>query len=77
MADLIENNTDKPAAGFVSHADDFMISCIHADAIATWRKKTVTALKDIGLKTHEAKSRSSENGELNGNTRRSSPRRTL
>ena len=45
MADvMIEINRDKPAAGFISHADDFMISAKQEDVEVMW-DKTVAALK--------------------------------
>ena len=50
-----EVNWDKPAAGFISYADDFMISTKQADVSLTW-DKTVEPLKEVGLETDEATS---------------------
>ena len=55
---MTEINRDKLAAGFISCADDFVISTQQAHATATW-DETVAALKEIGLKTDEAKSHDS------------------
>ena len=56
MADWsIEIHRGKLAAGFISCADDSMITTKQTNANATWHK-TVAALKETGLKTDEAKS---------------------
>ena len=46
---------DKPAAGLISYADDFMTRTKQVDANATLDKR-VAALKEIGLETDAAKS---------------------
>ena len=46
----------------MSHANDFMISAKQADANATW-ETMVAALREIGLKTDEAKSHYSSTKE--------------
>ena len=68
--------TNRPAAGCISHADALMISTKQPAANATC-DKTVEALKEIGLKTHEAAScHSREDGELHGQMRHSNKERT-
>ena len=68
MADLMsETNKDKPTVGFMSHADDFAISSKQADANATW-EKTVEVLREIGVRTGEAKLHYSSGGMTLSNT---------
>ena len=57
MTDLLDEvNIDRPMAGYISYADDFILSAEEDEADEVWRK-TVEALSEIGLPIEQTKSK--------------------